>query len=696
MHEKTYTNRLIGETSPYLLQHAHNPVEWHPWGEESLQKAQHENKPILLSIGYSACHWCHVMAHESFEDEETAQVMNEHFVNIKVDREERPDLDKIYQTAYQLLNRRGGGWPLTMFLTPDDRVPFLGGTYFPKEPRYGMPAFKDLLRRLIDYYRLHEGEIRQQNASLLKALNTDGVSRAKAEDVVMTPALLQNARDQLIQSFDAVHGGFGQAPKFPHPTSIDRLLRHWAQTALSGEPDRQAETAARFTLRKMALGGIYDHLGGGFCRYSVDERWMIPHFEKMLYDNGPLLALYSEAWRATGEPLFKRVAEQTGAWVIREMQSPEGGYYSTLDADSEGQEGKFYLWTTEQVQALLSPEEYAAFAPCYGLDRAPNFEDHWHLHVCKEPEELARQRGIDLDRTERLLNSARDKLFEARENRIRPGRDEKILVAWNGLMIKGMAAAARHLGRDDFGASAERALDFIRGTLWRNDRLFAVYKDGRAHLNAYLDDYAFLIDGLVELLQVRWRAVDLDFALELVEVVLMHFQDRQEGGFYFTADDHEKLIERPKPVHDDALPAGNGIMAQALIKLGHLTGSMSYLEAAERTLKWAWPTLEQIPVACNALLLALEGYCYPTQSVILRGQEDAIRAWLERCNRPYAPRRLSLGISNDTEPLPGLLAEHQVTANPVAYVCSGSQCSPPITTQEALEYELAKVEAADF
>lgn len=691
---KRHTNQLAYETSPYLLQHAHNPVEWYPWGEEALQKACREKKPILLSIGYSACHWCHVMAHESFEDEATAQMMNTYFVNIKVDREERPDLDKIYQNAYQLLNQRGGGWPLTMFLTPDDQIPFLGGTYFPKEPRYGMPSFKELLNRIVNYYREHESEVRQQNGALINALKA-GSSRQAKTGYAVNPTPLQETRDYLVQSFDTQHGGFGKAPKFPHPTSIERLLRHWLATANSTESDQQAQTAALFSLQKMASGGLFDHLGGGFCRYSVDDQWMIPHFEKMLYDNGPLLALYSQAWQITGDPFFKQIAEETGNWVMHEMQSPEGGYYSTLDADSESEEGKFYLWTPEEAETLLTDAEYAVFKPRFGLDKAPNFEGRWHLHYCQNIDEIALQADISPETVQSLLDSARQKLFKIRQKRTWPARDEKILAAWNGLMIKGMATAGRHLGRSDFLHSAERALDFVRMHLWQDGRLLATYKDGKAHLSAYLDDYAFLIDGILELLQARWRDGDLDFALALADVLLAHFQDPRKGGFYFTADDHEPLIQRPKPIHDDALPAGNGIAAQVLIKLGHLLGSMSYLVAGERTLKWAWPSIEQLPSACTGLLLALEEYFFPSQTIILRGTEEFIAPWRERCIRPYAPRRLTLTIPPSAGPLPGILAKREANSEPTAYICSGSQCSPPITSLDVLIEELLKTEIRD-
>ena len=613
MSSPAHTNRLSHETSPYLRQHAHNPVDWHPWDEEALEKARREGKPILLSIGYSACHWCHVMAHESFEDEATAQVMNERFINIKVDREERPDLDKIYQTAFQMLHRRSGGWPLTMFLTHDDHAPFVGGTYFPKTPRYGMPAFTDLLLRVSEHYRQHPDDIRRQNQALLDALRAE-VAPTTTGDLTLTAAPLQAGRDELLSHFDPTYGGFGGAPKFPHPTSLEQLLRHWTASLRCdafqcAEPDRQAENAVRFTLRQMALGGIYDQLGGGFYRYSVDAEWQIPHFEKMLYDNGPLLALYAQAWQATQEPLFRTVVEETGEWLIREMQSPDGGYYATLDADSEGEEGRFYAWTPAQVRELLNTEEYTAFAICYGLELPPNFEGRaWHLRVVAESADLAQRLGVAPAQVSAWLASARQQLFTARSRRVWPGRDEKILTAWNGLAIRGLAIAGRLLERSDFVDSAERALDFIQAHLWRDGRLLAVHKDGQSRLNAYLDDYAFLIDGVLELQACRQREGDLEFARSLADVLLGQFEDPASGGFYFTAHDHETLIQRPKPPHDDALPSGNGIAAQVLLKLGRLTGQARYRAAAERTLRWAWPTLGRMPTACNALLTALEEY----------------------------------------------------------------------------------------
>jgi len=671
-----YTNHLSNETSPYLLQHAHNPVAWYPWGPEALAKARSEQKPILLSVGYSACHWCHVMAHESFEDPDVAALMNELFVNIKVDREERPDLDKIYQTAHALLTRRTGGWPLTMFLTPDERIPFFGGTYFPKQPRFGLPGFADLMQRVAGFFREQQAEITAQNESLIQALRSLATPELAPGRLNALP--LDLARQQLDQQFDEQHGGFGSAPKFPHPTSLERLLRHWAGSVATGTPDTRALHMATFTLERMALGGMNDQIGGGFCRYSVDDQWMIPHFEKMLYDNGPLLALYSEVSVATGSALFARVARETAAWIMREMQSPEGGYYSSLDADSEGQEGKFYVWTREEAQEVLG-EDYPLFAHRFGFDRSANFEGKWNPHVYAGIETLAKRYSLSEQHVTERLDSARQKLFSVRNRRIPPGRDEKILTSWNGLMIKGMACAGRHLGEATWLQSAENALDFVRSTLWRDGRLLATYKDGRAHLQAYLDDYVFLIDGILELLQARWRQADLEFALELTDAVLEHFQDA-DGGFYFTADDHEALIQRPKPTSDDATPSGNAMAARALGRLGHLLGETAYLEAAERTLQSLWSVVQQSPAACSGLLTALEEHLFSGQTIVLRGNPETMGKWHARAVQPYAPRRLMLAIPGDVTGLPGILDERSPQGEMVAYVCTGTACGPPVRT----------------
>ncbi len=678
------SNALIHETSPYLLQHAHNPVDWQPWNTEALERARREDKPILLSIGYSACHWCHVMAHESFEDAATAQVMNELFVNIKVDREERPDLDRIYQTAHQMLAQRPGGWPLTMFLTPDDHTPFFGGTYFPREPRYGMPAFTDLCRRVAVYYREHRDDVRQQNAAVRENFRRLSAGGSPA-GVQITDNVLAQAREEIGGQFEPKHGGFGQAPKFPHPTTIERLLRHWADSAQRGQPDDEALHMAHFSLHAMAAGGIYDQLGGGFCRYSVDDQWMVPHFEKMLCDNGQLLALYAGAALATGDADFRRIAIETAEWAMREMQSPEGGYYSALDADSEGEEGKFYVWMPNEVRAILTADEYDMFAPVYGLDRPPNFENHaWNLHVFRAPQNVADKLRLDADLAAARLASARAKLLAARAARVRPGRDDKVLTSWNGLMIKGMAHAGRLLGRADFIDSAERAFDFIRTQMWKGDRLLASYKDGRVHLNAYLDDYAFLLDAGLELLQARWRDGDLAFLIELAETLLDHFEDKTGGGFFFTSDDHEQLIHRPKPASDEAIPSGNGVAAQALLRLGHLLGSTHYLDAAHNTLAALYRDIERYPSMHNAQLVAIEEYLHPTQTIVLRGNAEALPAWQARCMQNYAPRRLTLVIPEDAKELPGILAQRTAQTGVTAYVCSGHACEAPVTSLDAL------------
>ena len=673
-------NRLSQQTSPYLQQHADNPVDWHAWAPEALALARSQNKPILLSIGYSACHWCHVMAHESFEDADTAAIMNELFVNIKVDREERPDLDQIYQSAHYMLTQRSGGWPLTMFLTAEDQTPFFGGTYFPKLARYNLPGFQDLLPRIAGFYRERRAEIDVQNVSLIEALNRDAASSAP-DNVTFSPALLDVAFESLHQTFDAVYGGFGGAPKFPHSTEIEFCFKRFAATG-----NKDALNVAITTLKKMANGGIYDHLGGGFARYSVDRYWMIPHFEKMLYDNGPLLRLCADAWLIGGDEQFKQVAEETAAWVMREMQSAEGGYYSTIDADSEHEEGKFYVWLSEEARQYLLAEEYAVTAALYGLDGPSNFEgSHWHLRIVKPLAAVVQQLGMAEETARQHLASARQKLFVEREKRIHPGRDEKILVSWNALMIKGMARAAIVFERKDWIASAQRAVDFIRRVMWKDGRLLATYKDGHAHLNAYLDDYAFMLDGLIELMQAEFRAEDLAFAQELANVLVEQFEDKANGGFFFTSHDHEKLIHRAKPTHDNATPSGNAVAALALQRLAYLTGDMNYRVAAERVLKLFYSQAEQRQGGFSSLMGALAEYLEPPETVILRGPSDTLPHWKQAMARLYAPHRLVLGIPAETQKLTDIL-DKPVRDAVNAWVCRGVTCLTPIQDlQELLE-----------
>lgn len=677
-------NHLTNATSPYLLQHADNPVDWYPWSDEALALARREGRPILLSIGYSACHWCHVMAHESFADAGVAALMNRLFVNIKVDREERPDLDHIYQLAHQLLQQRAGGWPLTMFLTPDG-TPFFGGTYFPPTPRYGLPGFAELLQRVAAAHAERRGDIDAQGAALRQALVREAAGPGgAAAGTRLDRAPIEVALGLLARHFDTRWGGFGEAPKFPHPTDLALLLR---------DADAQRRGMALTTLRRMADGGINDQLDGGFYRYSVDARWEIPHFEKMLYDNAQLLRLYADAWACDGDERWREVVERTAAWVMREMQSSSGGYWSSLDADSEGEEGRYYVWSAAAVATLLDPGEYEVAAACFGLDDAPNFEERaWHLRRVRSPAEVAERLGLAPDVAAARLAAASAKLLAARRRRQPPGRDEKVLTSWNALMIEAMAHAGRIFRRADWLRSAERALDFVRATLWVDGRLLATARDGQAHLNAYLDDHAFLLAAVLEMLQARFRAEDLEFAQALAAALLERFEagaaegdadeDAPAGGFLLTSHDHETLLFRPRPAHDNALPSGNGVAAQALLRLAAISGEPRYAAAAERTLRAFWPQLSTRPGGCAALLLALDDHCRPPGLVVLRGPAAELGAW-EEALRARLPSLLLFPLPPATAGLPAAL-DKPVAERTQAWVCVGPRCLPPVETPQQL------------
>ena len=684
------TNRLGAETSPYLLQHADNPVDWFAWGDEALALAEAQNKPILLSIGYSACHWCHVMAHESFEDETIAALMNASFINIKVDREERPDIDKIYQTAHQLIAQRAGGWPLTMFLTPGEQLPFFGGTYFPNERRHGMPSFPEVLQRVAGYYQENAAEARAQGRELANVFHKlEPASPDEGLQLSDRPVAL--AREQLESQFNATTGGFGEAPKFPHTPSLERLLHHWRASASASEPDVQALYMTALSLKRMADGGIYDHLGGGFCRYTVDADWHIPHFEKMLYDNGLLLSLYCELTLASGDPEMRDVAVATADWLLRDLRSPEGAFYSSFDADSDGVEGAFYVWTPGEVRALVHEEDYPVFAMRFGLDGGANFDGAWHLVVRKSYEEITAALGVETANIDAALARSKKILLDTRAERVWPARDDKILTSWNALAVRSLAMAGRALGRADFSAAARTGLDFIARELLVDGRLYATFKDGRSRFPAYLDDHAFCLDATLEVLQDGWDPSLADFATTLADILLLHFEDRVNGGFYFTADDHEKLLHRARPFADDATPSGNGIAARALARLGFVLGEQRYLDAAENTLRAAWRPMTEYPHGHVTLISALAEFLAGSEVVILRGAEATVAEWAGRAAALYAPHRITLPIPDGTADLPGNLALRVSRPDgPVAYICRGTTCSLPLATWEAFVAELRR------
>ena len=662
-------NRLAEASSPYLRQHADNPVDWHPWDEEALREANESGRPILLSIGYAACHWCHVMAHESFEDSATAELMNRLYVNIKVDREERPDLDKLYQTAQMLLTQRGGGWPLTLFLTPDKRVPFFGGTYFPPEPRHGLPAFSQMLERVAEWYSEHAGELAQQNESVCAAL------RQIHQSPQATPwpeGLEADVVEGLARSFDAQHGGFGGAPKFARPTQLQ-----WLQQ----QESPQAQHMATHTLSCMSEGGIQDHVGGGFYRYSVDAHWMIPHFEKMLYDQALLLPLYAEAWART-ESLSLRVAAQgIVSFVTRELQDESGGFYSSLDADSEGEEGKFYVWTPDEVQALIPEEHHPAFAFRFGLDRPANFEGRWHLHGFRTILETAAQTKQPIEELQERFEQDLQRLFEARSARVRPGLDDKMLTSWNGLMIRGLILGSRLLDEPDWLRHAEAAFDFVRERLWDGQRLRASFSRGTAHLNAYLDDYAFMLEAALLLLQSRWNSGNLKFAEQLAEVIAEQFAD-PEGGLFFTSHDHEELLVRPRLLADDVAPSGCAVACEGLTRIGHLLARGDWVELAERTLASAQGAIVHAPQEHARFMEARLMVEQPPSQIILRGSEPELERWQSTARRGDI-RADCYAIPEEMEDLPLALQDKPVQGEAVAYVCVGPTCEEPIRSFDA-------------
>ncbi len=680
------SNRLAQETSPYLLQHAENPVDWQPWDNAALANARKAGQPILLSIGYSACHWCHVMAHESFEDQATAAVMNAHFINIKVDREERPDLDKVYQAAHELLTGRTGGWPLTLFLDPQTLVPFFAGTYFPKTPRFQLPGFTDLLLRVHEAFANHRQDLEEQGRKLVEAMGR--LDHQEADDNrVDDGELIDRARAQLGERYDTQEGGFGSAPKFPMPAILDRILRHQAYRQRAGGRDRGGLDMVMTTLTKMARGGIYDHLGGGFCRYATDRRWMVPHFEKMLYDNGQLLSLYADALSLAPDALFEGALRETIGWLMQEMRHPDGGFFAALDADSEGEEGRFYLWRREKIRKLLTADEYLVVETLYGMDKPANFEGQWILHRHDAWRAVVQRLSLQPPQAADLLASAKRKLFEERATRVRPGLDDKVLTSWNALAIKGMVKAGVALDEPAWLEAATGATDFIRERLWRDGVLFATWQAGTAKYRGYLDDYANLLDALLALLAANWRDADARFALELADALLEGFLDRQRGGFFFTANRGEQLIHRPKPTIDDAQPPGNGVAARVLARLGHLFGNPAYLDAAAGALEAARPMMERYPAGHCTLLTALQEQLDPGELVILRGATETLRGWRQPLTDGYRPWRRIYAIPADATLTPPYLPPWS-GPEPAAFLCSGLSCSLPMRSLGELQKAL--------
>jgi uncharacterized protein YyaL (SSP411 family) len=673
MEQAEHTNHLINESSPYLLQHAHNPVDWYPWGEEAFAKARRENKPVLLSVGYSACHWCHVMAHESFEDEDIAQLMNELFVNIKVDREERPDLDQIYMNAVQMMTHHGG-WPMTVFLTPEG-VPFYGGTYFPPQDRYNMPGFPRVLISVAEAYRDRKDDIVETGTSLLRELRRLGESGAS--DNPVDKELLDTAYAGMVRSYDSTNGGFGGAPKFPPAMSLEFLLRIYKRTG-----NKEALEMVRHTAEKMAHGGMYDQLGGGFHRYSTDAKWLVPHFEKMLYDNALLSRFYLHYFQVAQESLARETAEGILDYVLREMTDPAGGFYSTQDADSEGHEGKFFVWDVDEIISVLGNEQAQRFNAYYNVTEAGNFEGKNILNVNATADSPAPDN--------------KQKLFEHREKRIKPDRDEKIITAWNGLMFASFAEAGVILNRPDYTEAARRNVEFVLTNLRRDGFLLRTYKDGVAKFNAYLEDYAFLIEGLVTLFETTGEFRWLREGIALTDRMIDEFWDGEGGGFFFTGKSHEDLIVRSKDYFDNATPSGNSVAATVLLRLHILTGNVRYRELAEKVLAIIADQARRYPSGFGYALSAVDFLLSSPREVAIVGKDESdIQPLLQETWRKYLPNKVvAPGLVDDAEAagaIPLLQSRPLLDGRATAYVCQNYTCNQPVTNTADLQAQLKSV-----
>ena len=674
------TNRLIHETSPYLKQHAHNPVDWYPWGDEALSRAKAENKPILLSIGYSACHWCHVMERESFENPDIAKLMNEHFINIKVDREERPDLDDIYQKSAQAFMRRGGGWPLTVFLTPDQE-PFWGGTYFPPTPRYGMPGFPEVLLGVTQAYEKEQGQVRENIQRVRTGLRR--ISSPKPSEGPLTEELLDSAVRDLSSFYEPVHGGFGDAPKFPTPPPFHLLLRQSHRTK-----EQKPLDMTLHALWRMAAGGIYDHLGGGFHRYSTDAQWLVPHFEKMLYDNAQLVRLYLDGWRLSREPRFRRVVEETLDYIRREMVHPDGGFYTAQDADSEGHEGKYFVWTPAEVKEILGLELGEIFCQVYDITERGNFEDKNIPNLIKSN---GRIEAKDVPNAEEVIAEARSTLLAAREQRVKPLRDDKILTGWNGLMISAVLDAYQSLGNPAYLEMGTQALHFLLRTAYKDGRLFRTMTNGVGRLNGYLDDYAFLTAALIDAFEATSEPRYLITAREVTAMLLEQFWDTQAGACFFTGRDHEPLIQRMKTGEDSAIPSGNAIAAMNFLRLFSYTSEQIYVDHAEQTFRVFREQMDQNAFGTASLLCALDFYLSKPKEIVLVGprSDPAMADFLGKIHGRYVPNKTLVVVNGKTAAgsigVPAVAqGKTAIDGKVTAYVCHNFTCSQPVTEWDAL------------
>ena len=660
-------NRLKKEKSDYLLQHADNPVDWYPWSDEAFLIAEQEDKPVMLSIGYSACHWCHVMAHESFEDDATAEIMNKNFINIKLDKEERPDLDKIYQMSQTIITGKTGGWPLTVFMTPK-KFPFFAGTYFPNTERHGLPSFKDILIRVNDFYIDQKRDIELQNIQIKNIFNN--LNKSKESKNIINDDLMEKVKNELLASMDKVHGGFGSAPKFPHINNLEFLIKTLKKQ------DKDVLDAINLTLSRMCCSGIFDHLKGGFFRYSVDELWMIPHFEKMLYDNGPMISILANAFRKTGNKMYLNKLSQTCDWLLAEMQSNDGGYYSTIDADSEGIEGKFYVWSDDDLKNILNKEEIDVFKKMFVVYDRPNFDGKYHLHVTKTNESYYLE-NID------IANKICKKLLQKRDERIRPGTDKKVLVSWNALVIEGMINAYKVTENKDYLISARKSFDFIKNNMWQDGKLYACYHD-KACFNAYLDDYAFLSRACLEILKIEWDNSYFDFLIKTTDVLINDFQDKENGGFYFTSDNHEELIYRPKSYMDESLPSGNSIAIGALMELYELTGLTKYIEAVENAINSAHDSLNRSNSSHSSLLLAAPRTDSSKRLIIIRCEESNLSDNQNLINKLDTLNDNIYFIANNITLKADSLSDKKSEGNFTAYICQNNICLKPISSIEKL------------